>query len=794
MTNAAVILCAGKGSRMNDDSKSKVCFDCAGVPVIRRIIENMKAAGVSRFVVVIGHQAYSVMDCLDGVDGVAYAYQKEQKGTGHAALCGLKALSALGHNGPVIISMGDKIVAAHVVKGLLDRAQDAPAVWGVQPVAANKNGGRVVTENGKPLGVVEFADAALMALGEETPDRYKARLTEIGLNAKKAEKVLKLAQKRTPSPTKTVCGRVLSAQDVLSAQYANAALYCFDSEKIIHAIQNTNADNAQGEIYLTDTLEYFACTDEAVLYEVKNPSDMLTYSTKQELCAVSAQFMRPVSEHRRAIAAGEADAMFERLYGADADAQKERYITLLDRFEVKYGDRPVVITRAPGRVNLMGRHIDHRGGGINVLATDHDQVFVSARREDDTVQIANVDAAYPDRAFSIGDTLALGNTETWLTYLASEQVITALQASRGDWSNYVKSAVLRAAVHNDYPLCGMDMMASGNIPVAAGLSSSSGIVVAVMEAVNALNCLNLPERTFIDLCGEGEWFVGSRGGAGDHAAMKCAKKNTIVHLDFKPFAVGERTRFSDEYAVLVANSMQKAKKSEGSKDTFNEKVACYEFALMLLKRTYPQYDLKEFRDIASIRPYKAVYEMLRSLPETITRGGLKALLPDQKEWLEGVFATHKEPLVYELRGVALYGVAECARAAAFIEALKAEAYDVIGEMMKQSHAGDRVDAAPVTDALLDRLIEENAPFAEQIGAYRCSTEHIDALCDLLNATDGVLGSELVGAGLGGCVVALVRKASAQAVIDTVNEGYYDRFGYSHAAEIYSASCGSSVMF
>ena len=55
---AAVILCAGKGSRMNDDSKNKVCFDWAGVPVIRRIIDNMKAAGVSRFVVVIGHQAY----------------------------------------------------------------------------------------------------------------------------------------------------------------------------------------------------------------------------------------------------------------------------------------------------------------------------------------------------------------------------------------------------------------------------------------------------------------------------------------------------------------------------------------------------------------------------------------------------------------------------------------------------------------------------------------------------------------------------------------------------------------
>ena len=52
----AVILCAGKGTRMNDDSKNKVCFECAGVPVIRRIIANMRQGGVQRFVLVVGHR------------------------------------------------------------------------------------------------------------------------------------------------------------------------------------------------------------------------------------------------------------------------------------------------------------------------------------------------------------------------------------------------------------------------------------------------------------------------------------------------------------------------------------------------------------------------------------------------------------------------------------------------------------------------------------------------------------------------------------------------------------------
>ena len=59
---AAVILAAGKGSRMNDNSTNKVCFDCAGVPVIRRILDEMRAGGVSLFVIVVGHMAQDVMD------------------------------------------------------------------------------------------------------------------------------------------------------------------------------------------------------------------------------------------------------------------------------------------------------------------------------------------------------------------------------------------------------------------------------------------------------------------------------------------------------------------------------------------------------------------------------------------------------------------------------------------------------------------------------------------------------------------------------------------------------------
>ncbi len=268
MNSAAIILCAGKGTRMNDNSKNKVCFECAGIPVIKRIIDNMRLGGVSRFVIVVGHQMRSVMNCLDGVPGVVYAYQKEQKGTGHAALCGLNSLNTIGYTGPAVISMGDKIIAPGVISELLEKAGHSKAVWGVQPVEVNYNGGRVVTSDGKPYGVVELTDAAFLALTGLSSEEYPDKLRSLKLNDKKAAKVLKLAKENTPANVKRLVDRDFTANEILSTPYANAGLYCLDVEETVEAISTFTPANAQGEIYLTDALEWFAAKSTVELYEV----------------------------------------------------------------------------------------------------------------------------------------------------------------------------------------------------------------------------------------------------------------------------------------------------------------------------------------------------------------------------------------------------------------------------------------------------------------------------------------------------------------------------------------------
>ena len=733
---AAILLCAGKGTRMGETDRSKVCYDCAGVPVIKRILSNMRKGGVSRFVIVVGHKAESVMSVLDGEPGVLYAYQKDQKGTGHATACGLRALDDIGYSGPVIVSMGDKIISPDTIRRILnDNSMKSLCVCGVQRKEEHPNGGHVMVVGGNAIGIVEYADV------------------------KKA-----LAQNAQIE----LCGQHFSAAEVAATPWVNAALYRFDSTALGKALASCSADNAQGEIYLTDTIEHFAAQGEVSLYKVEHPNEMLTYSTKVELRNISRCFLRKMSELK---------------------ADHPEHAALINSFIERYGDRLGIIARAPGRVNLMGRHIEHRGGSVNVMAVEFATVMVASPRDDDVIHVSNVVRSYPEGEFHIGQPSAVrGGTDAWLKWLSDENVRKELDASRGSWINYVKGIAYRLRDELDFQLSGMDVMVGGDIPVAAGLSSSSALVVATAEAITSLNCLNMTDRQFVDLCGEGEWFVGSRGGAGDHAAMRCSKPDKITHLEFKPFSIGRSVSFPENLSVIVANSLEQSKKSEGSRDKFNARIAAYEFALLLLKRLFPDKPLVVFRDLVSCGTYEEIKGMLASIPPKITRAALSAMLPESKEKLAELFSTHADPGEYDLYGTALFGVSEIARAALVPDILDSGDGERLGELMKISHDGDRVTGTPYA------IENHDGELAYECGSYACSTYRIDALCDLMNSTEGVLGSELSGAGLGGCVLILVEKDKTESVMDRLNRDFYDKLNLPRSAFVCRPADGSKVFY
>ena len=113
-------------------------------------------------------------------------------------------------------------------------------------------------------------------------------------------------------------------------------------------------------------------------------------------------------------------------------------------------------------------------------------------------------------------------------------------------------------------------------------------------------------------------------------------------------------------------------------------------------------------------------------------------------------------------------------------------FERFGQFMKVSHDGDRVSGS---------FSERKGEGLEyECGSYACSTPRIDKLCDLMNTTEGVLGSELAGAGLGGCVLILVQKDFADKAIKRLNEEFYDTLGLQRSAFICNPSEGSRIFF
>lgn len=504
------------------------------------------------------------------------------------------------------------------------------------------------------------------------------------------------------------------------------------------------------------------------------------------------------------------------IFGSEPQRLEERYrvySSLLTEFERLYGSSErVTLVRAPARINLKGVHIDHRGGHLNYMAIDREIVLAVSPRDDDLVTLHDQEEIrFAPRQFSIGVELPPHIRGNWLTY------IDQLRLTNGDWSNYIRAAVLRLQDHYpDHQLKGMNLLVTGNIPIAAGLSSSSALVVAVVEAVLWVNGLSLSDEQKATLCGEAEWLVGTRGGAGDHAAMIFGRRGHVVRLQFFPLTC-QAIPFPPGYRVVVCDSLRKAHKADGAKSAFNERIATYEFALMLIKRLFPElaHHLTYLRDLNTNQPgidVKRIYQILAALPERVTREELRCLLPEQFDQLDRFFRTHQEPPKgYRVRAVCLFGLAECERSRLYGDFLEREDMATVGELMYLSHDGDRLvsfsrDGTPKpwnhepSDAYLAQLIMDvassdadqrlKAELWRQPGAYGCSCEELDQIVDVVRTVPGVVGANLTGAGLGGCVLALVGEKSVNLLIDELGNRYYGPRGLEPSTMICSSVDGA----
>ncbi|OQW77727.1 MAG: UDP-N-acetylglucosamine diphosphorylase/glucosamine-1-phosphate N-acetyltransferase [Proteobacteria bacterium ST_bin13] len=182
---AAIILAAGKGTRMKSDLH-KVLHPIAGQPMLLHLLDSVAALTPERTVVVTGAGREQVEAAVAPI-GASTALQAEQKGTGHAVLQAREALD--GFAGDVLILYGDvPLVSAATMQRMIDRlrAPDAPAVvvLGFRPDDTAAYGRVIADETGRILKMVEHKDAS--------PEERAERLCNSGLMAARSDRLFAL--------------------------------------------------------------------------------------------------------------------------------------------------------------------------------------------------------------------------------------------------------------------------------------------------------------------------------------------------------------------------------------------------------------------------------------------------------------------------------------------------------------------------------------------------------------------------------------------------------------------------
>jgi N-acetylgalactosamine kinase len=670
-----------------------------------------------------------------------------------------------------------------------------------------------------------------------------------------AEELLSLvAEDKTYFTIETSSGPIrLTPTEAEQLPYGNTSVYLLKHGTLKEALRNLSRDNAQQEEYLSDlihivyskalqkkqapAIRMLKVDDPNLILGFNNPAELLEVekvlrdgSLKDEAPEWNPALFRPLREWQQFFAeldktGSPVNRLLREIYGNEPEIIKRQSSLITEALEKSAEswapDSRVGIVRMPGRLNVMGRHVDHQGGNCNLMTISFETIMLVHPRTDDLVTIKHCDEAqFPGSQFSISGLVAELPWEDWNSVVTSEALMKRFREYGVGWSEYIKAAVLRLQKKfSTQPLRGMDLTVGGNIPMAAGLSSSSSLIVGAAEAAIASNALKTFPTQLVTLCGEGEWFVGTRGGSADHAAVKMGSQGSVVKVKFFNFAVEETVAFPEEYSMVVCDSGIKARKSSDAKNQFNHRISCYRIGFQLIRHFFPQYRnlLQHLRDV-NVRtlqaPLPTIYRILLMLPEKATLPELQAMLPDVP--LQEICSGHQPPAdgLYPIRGVVLFGLAEAERSAVYADYLKNGAMDEIGRMMQVSHDGDRVCSfsedwtpspfrARVDNAyILERLadLESGMPdrvirsqLINQPGAYACSLPEIDRMVDIALRTPGVSGAQLAGAGLGGCMMVLCESRAVAQLKNNLTQLYYEQAGIEPAILVCRPVAGGGML-
>jgi galactokinase len=333
-------------------------------------------------------------------------------------------------------------------------------------------------------------------------------------------------------------------------------------------------------------------------------------------------------------------------------------VSLNSAFVKKFGYTPAFIARAPGRVNLLGEHVDYNDGPVLPVALDMEVKLAFALREDGLITL---------HALDLGERVTFN--------LESIRDKKDWQGKRlPNWA-YYPAGVAWALQDEGLSVPGMHAVYTSDIPIGSGLSSSAAVEVAFAIAWQALGGWKTDRMKIAQLCQKAEnVYVGVASGLMDQFASAHGVVGKALYFDTRNLE-WQTVPLPPETALVIADS--RVPRSLASSAYNQRREACQQ-AVELLRKYKPE--MQSLRDITPVE-----------------------------------LAAYRDSLPEEIEKRAEHVVKEIARVHSAVRALELEETRSFGALMFAGHASLR-DLYEVSTPELDILVETARSLSGCIGA------------------------------------------------------------------------------
>lgn len=329
-------------------------------------------------------------------------------------------------------------------------------------------------------------------------------------------------------------------------------------------------------------------------------------------------------------------------------------------FASLYGDGEMRVFTSPGRVNLIGEHIDYCGGCVMPAALNMGTTVIARKRDDGVIRLKATDLDILVET-TIADMHLLKGKLKW-----------------GDYQIGVAIELIKAG----YDVTGCDMLYDDTVPHGGGLSSSAAIEVSTAlclatfanESAGIDKDIDMVEMALISQKAEHN-FIEVKCGIMDQFASAMGKKDHAIYLNCATLQYEHIPLRLNDCSIVLTNT--NVKHSLGS-SKYNERRAECEEGLNALKKLIP--GIKELADV-TIEDFEQFKDAIEN---PITRKRIKHV------------------------------VYECDRVRGSVEAMKNDDIEVFGIFMNESHDSLR-DDYEVTCPELDFVVSEGRKIGGVLG-------------------------------------------------------------------------------